>query len=99
MSEGRGGKFNGVTIKRILKSENVLQDLKTILHGAVGEAAYQFLKVTYELYLLCTKPEVDSDYNKIIQQYKQKFLVLRCLLQFKWTLKQHVCIGEYTIFN
>ena len=96
MTEGRGGQYSGVSIKRILKSENILQDLKAMLGGAVGEAVYQYLKVTLEVYLLCTKPEVDPAYPKVLQQFKQKFLVVQKLLKVSLTLKLHVCIGDLT---
>ena len=96
MTEVRGGQYSGVSIKRILKSENILQDLKAMLGGAVGEAVYQYLKVTLEVYLLCTKPEVDPAYPKVLQQFKQKFLVVKKLLKVKLTLKLHVCIGDLT---
>ena len=96
MTEGRGGQYSGVSIKRILKSETILQDLKAMLGGAIGEAVYQYLKVTLEVYLLCTKPEVDPAYPKVLQQFKQKFLVVKKLLKVKLTLKLHVCIGDLT---
>ena len=95
MTEGRGGQYSGVSIKRILKSETILQDLKAMLGGAIGEAVYQYLKVTLQAYTLCTKPEVDPDYPKVLQQFKQKFLVVKKLLKVKLTLKLHVCIGDY----
>lgn len=96
MTEGRGGQYSGVSIKRILRSENILQDLRTTFPGPVGEAVYQYLKVTYQLYLLCTNPEVDENYPNVIKEFRERFLVVRKLLQVSWTLKIHVCLGGCT---
>ena len=97
MTEGRGGVYNGVTIRYILKTEAVLQGLKDLFADkiAVGEAVYEYLKATWQVYLMCMKPDIDENYNTIIKQFRKKFRVVSKLLDVPWTIKIHVILGEY----
>ena len=97
MCEGLGGTYNGVTLRYILSSEDVLQGLRTILGGHIGEAVYQYLKATWNVYIMCMKTEIDPNYCKIIKQFKEKFLVVRKVLKVSWTLKIHCILGVYQI--
>ena len=97
MCEGIGGTFNGVTLRYILSSDDVLQELRTILGGQIGEAVYQYLKATWNVYLMCMQNTIDPNYCNIIKQFKKKFLVIRKVLKVSWTLKIHCVLGVYQI--
>ena len=73
MTQGRGGVYNGVTIRYILKTEAVLQGLKDLFSDkiAVGEAVYEYLKATWRVYLMCMSPKVDGDCSTIIRQFRK----------------------------
>ena len=97
MCEGLGGTFNGVTMRYILSSDDVLQELRTILGGQIGDAVYDYLKATWEVYLMCMQTTIDPNYSNIIKKFKKKFLVVRKVLKVGWTLKIHCILGAYHI--
>ena len=102
MSEGRGGKFNGVTIREILRSDRVLQDLKNwIPDKIIGEAVVAYLKATWNVYLVCMKQEVDPQHPQVFRAFKEKFLTVKKVLTgVSHTVKVHiVCdhMSEYMI--
>ena len=100
MSEGQGGRFNGVTIRDILKTERILEDLKAwIPDKNIGEAVVAYLKATWSVYLVCMKQEVDPEHPQVFKAFKEKFqAVKKVLTGVSHTVKVHIAcdhMSEY----
>ena len=97
MTEGKGGQFNGVSIRSMLTTEEKLQFWKTELPQGVGDAVYDYLKVTWDVYLVCTQKEVDPIHPAVFKDFRSKFLTVQSMLPISHTVKIHAVIGE--LFN
>ena len=89
-----------MTIREILRTERVLEDLKTrIPDKKVGEAVVDCLKATWNVYLVCMKQKVDDDHPQIFQDYKEKFMAVKKILKgVSHTPKTHMVTGTYNFF-
>ena len=95
-SEGRGGRFNGVTIREILKTERVLEDIRSWprVPDHVRQAVVEYFEATWNVYLVCMKQEVDDDHPKIFKSFREKFLTVKKVLKgVSHTVKVHCVIG------
>ena len=96
-SEGRGGQYNGVTIREILKTDRVLEYLRTWqgVPDNVRKAVVEYLKATWNVYLVSMKKDVDENHPQVFQVYQEKFLaVRRVLTDVSHTPKVH-CVTDH----
>ena len=94
MTEGKGGQFNGVSIRSILTNEEKLQFWKTELPQGVGDAVYDYMKATWDVYLVCTQTEVNPLHPTVFKNFRSKFLTVKSMLPISHTVKIHTVIGE-----
>ena len=101
MSEGLGGRFNGVSIRFILSTDRVLEDLKGwIPDKTIGEAVVDYFKATWNVYLVCMKQEIDDEHPKVFKAFKEKFLRVKKLTGVSHTVKVHIAcehMSEYMV--
>ena len=66
-SEGKGGQYNGVTIREILSSERVLEYLRTWreVPDNVRKAVVEYLKATWNVYLVSMQQDVAGDHQQV----------------------------------
>ena len=89
--ERPGGKFNGPSIKYILRKE-VLEDLEFSLPERVSPFIV-LLKNLRSLHQICTDREL-SDYRRILDDFKENFDYLYSNFNLNMTLKMHIIINH-----
>ena len=97
--EGPGGKFNGPSIKYILK-DKVLNDLESKLptHSIALEFT-KYFKCIRELHLACTAKTLNlSETKRVIDNYTNQFYHLFMEYNLSMTLKVHIIIHHYQYF-
>ena len=99
-TEGRGGMYNGVTIRTILKTDRILEDIRSWprVPDNIREAVVAYLKATWDVYLVSMKQEVDDNHPQIFQAFKERFQAVRKVLTgrdgIKHTVKVH-CVTDH----
>ena len=95
-SEGRGGQYNGVTIREILKTERVREDIRTWeeVPANVSEAVVDYLKATWDVYLVSMKKDFDEHHAQVFKRFQEKFLLVRKILKVSETVKVH-CVVKH----
>ena len=95
-SEGRGGQYNGVTIREILSSEKVLEYLRTWrdVPDNVRKAVVEYLRATWAVYLVSMKKEFGLGDEKIFKTFREKFLAVRKIMKVSHTVKIHIVINH-----
>ena len=97
--EGPGGKFNGPSIKYILK-ETVLEDLESTLPNfSIDEQFTNYLRSIRELHTVCTSKKLNLQKAKmVIDDFSQHFYNLYTEFNLSLTLKCHIIIHHYLYF-
>ena len=88
--EGPGGKFNGPSIKMVLKNLKPLEDILP----TEAFPFIEYLQSLKEVHEMCISEDFDPNYDILLSEFKCKFDVLYEKFQLSMTLKIHV-IGDY----
>ena len=92
--EGPGGKFNGPSIKTVLKNLKPLEDiLPTDAFPFI-----EYLQSLKEVHEMCISEDFDPNYDILLSEFKCKFDVLYEKFQLPMTLKIHVIVDHYGDF-
>ena len=93
-SEGKGGQYNGVTIREILSSERVLEYLRTWreVPDNVRKAVVEYLKATWNVYLVSMQQDVAGDHQQVCEVFREKFVTVRKILDVSETVKVHIVV-------
>ena len=97
--EGPGGKFNGPSIKYVLREE-VLKDLESTLPTfSIAEQFSNYLRSIRELHRVCTAKKLNlKEAKKAIGNFSDKFYNLYMEFELSMTLKTHIIIHHYLYF-
>ena len=93
--EGPGGKFNGPSVKYILKEESlkaigiVLPDFEEALHFT------NYLGSVREVHELCIANKLPENHSEIIEEFRQRFEYLHKNYCLTMKLKIHVILSHY----
>ena len=97
--EGPGGKFNGPSIKYVLREE-VLKDLESTLPTfSIAEQFTNHLRSIRELHRVCTSKKLNlKEAKKAIGNFSDNFYNLYMEFELSMTLKTHIIIHHYLYF-
>ena len=97
--EGPGGKFNGPSIKYILREE-VLKDLESTLPTfSITEQFSNYLRSIRDLHRVCTAKKLNlKEAKKVINNFSDQFYNLYMEFDLSMTLKTHIIIHHYMYF-
>ena len=90
--EGLGGKFNGPSIKFILREEKII-DLNEIL-PTEGSPFISFLRSIRSLHEVCTAREL-KEYNTVLSDFQVDFEYLYKNFKLNMSLKTHIVLHHY----
>ena len=95
--EGPGGKFNGPSLKCILK-ENTIQYLERNLSNPEVSIHYlEYLRAIRELHKICTAKKL-INHEIVIENFRTRFFYLFEHFSLSMTLKIHVIIHHYSFY-
>ena len=89
--QGPGGKFNGPSIKEILRNLSELED-------KLPSEAFPFIEYLQsikEVHKMCIADVFDENYEILINEFKCKFYKLYEAFKLPMTLKIHVIVDHY----
>ena len=92
--EAAGGKFNGPSIKKILKN---LDDLEASL-PQMAVPLVDFLRSTSKLHKMCIEDTLRENYQETLDEFEEAFKTVYELFHMNMTLKIHVIIHHYADF-
>ena len=90
--EGPGGKFNGPSVKTVLKN---LDDLAEQLPEEAG-SFINYLDSIKKLHRMCTEEKLSDNYREVIEEFKEAFENVHQLFGLSETLKVHVILSHYS---
>ena len=90
--EGVGGKFNGPSIKTVLKNT---EDLENHLPETAGPFI-TYLNSINSLHKMCIENELSDNYEETIENFKENFEVVHQLFGVSQTLKIHIIMDHYS---
>ena len=94
IGEAAGGKFNGPSIKKILKN---LDDLEKSLPDIAGPLV-NFLRISSKLHTMCIEDTLRENYQETLDEFEDVFETVYELFEMNMTLKIHVIIHHYADF-
>ena len=90
--EGPGGKFNGPSLKLVLKNLKNLGDILPI----EGFPFIEYLQCIKEVHNMCIAEVFDDNSEILINEFKCKFEKLYTDFKLPMTLKIHVIVDHYS---
>ena len=84
--DAAGGKFNGPSVKTILRR---LDELGAAL-GEEGQDIIQYLVALREVYIVCVSKNLDPQYMEVIKIWHREFDNLHHTINLSMTIKAHV---------
>ena len=90
--EGAGGKFNGPSLKTVLKN---LDDLEDELPESASSFIDYFESIN-NLHIMCVEEKLSENYQETIENFKQAFEVVHQEFGLSQTLKIHIIFDHYS---
>ena len=90
--EAAGGKFNGPSLKTVLKN---LDDLEDELPESASSFIDYFESIN-NLHIMCVEEKLSENYQETIENFKQAFEVVHQEFGLSQTLKIHVIFDHYS---
>ena len=90
-----GGNFTGGELKMILKEGNLAHLAEIIDHGV---EVTQCLRSLRELHKMCVKKTYSEDHEAFIEDYANKFKVMRDLKLMSFTTKSHIILHHISYY-
>ena len=97
--QGPGGKFNGPSIKYLLKEKALLDLEATLPTFSVAKDFTDYLRCIREVHKVCTSKTLDlKEAKQVVKNFETKFYNLYMEYNLSMTLKCHIIIHHYLYF-
>ena len=97
--QGPGGKFNGPSIKYLLKEKSLFDLEATLPTFSVAKDFTDYLRCIREVHKACTSKTLDlKEAKQVVKNFETKFYNLYMEYNLSMTLKCHIIIPHYLYF-